>query len=429
MVAAVTLVSLAVLAYVGRDDMLGEEAAPTPAAAVSPAPPVLPAAPRVWTVENVRELVPRAPTRSATVVKPVPALPDYERALATLSSVVERHAGDPENAWAIMHGVLARGPEFRLVDEREGIHHVFAAYAESRPFGSLALPVFPREREGRPVEPHADLVLKTLTEAGVSPSASFPVGADVATPADLYRATLLKTWLQVDQNALSYDGFNDMPWGVQALAAWAPDEELRWVAENGTEMDMDVLTDFTAAVLTSESKFMFAAMKAGAPFERKGQPLFGYACGGAHLVQGASFAVARGFGRPESRAAVAAQVPLLFYRLPIELRIYDQAMQRMRQHRTKLLVQRMKFLGHWLETISKFQALGFFAPDAQQSQVIEGAAQNLAITVKSLEDGGTFADIGTLRAADEQLYLDVVGDSAHAIRGLELALGRQSLAW
>ncbi len=430
LVVVVTVATLGALYYYGADDLLEEESAPpAPRAEAPSAPPSTPPAAAAWSSANIRELLPVAPTRAGSVSRPVPALPDYDRALATLSAVVERYAGDPENPWAIMHGVLARGPEFRLADERVGLAHVFAAYAEPRLFGSLNLLSFPKTRNGKPVEPHTDLVLKNMTEVGVLPEASFPVGAGVATAADLYRATLLKTWIRMAENKLSFDGFNDMPWGLQALAAWAPSEDLRWVAEDGTSMDMDIFTDFTVAVLHKESKFMFQSMAAGQDFERKGQPLFSYACGGAHLVQGASFAVARGFGRPESRKAVTAQAALLFYRLPIELRIYDDTMKKMRQHREKLLVQRMKFLGHWLETMSKLEILGFFTPDDIQAATIEGAAQNLVITVRAIEDEGLLADMTALRTRDEQLYLDLVGDSAHAIRGLELALGRQSLKW
>lgn len=425
LVATVTMVTLGALYYYGNDDLLEEESAPPQPERAEPAP----AAPAAWSAANIRELVPVAPARVGSVSRPVPELPDYDRALSTLSAVVERYAGDPDNPWAIMHGVLARGPEFRLADGRGGLAHVFAAYAEPRAFGALTLLAFPRSREEKPVEPHADLVLKNLAEVGVDPAASFPVGAGVATAADLYRATLLKTWIRISENKLSFDGFNDMPWGLQALATWAPSDELRWVAEDGSSMDLDDFTDFTVAVLHKESKFMFQAMAAGQEFERKGQPLFSYACGGAHMVQGASFAVARGFGRPESRKAVAAQAGLLLYRLPIELRIYDDAMKKMRQHRQKLLVQRLKFLGHWLETMSKLEILGLFTPDDVQRATIEGAAQNLVITVKAIEDEGLFGDMAGVRSRDEQLYLDLVGDSAHAIRGLELALGRQSLAW
>jgi hypothetical protein len=119
----------------------------------------------------------------------------------------------------------------------------------------------------------------------------------------------------------------------------------------------------------------------------------------------------------------------MFYRLPIELGIYDEAMKAAPKQKVRLLVQRMKFLGHFLETMSKMEAMGLYVPDEKQSQLLEGAAQNLVLTVQALEKSGTFANMETIRTKDEQLFLDVIGDSCHAVRGLELELGRGTIAW
>lgn len=402
---------------------------PAPAAPAAPtAAPVPPATP-VWTVDNIRSLQPVAPPHDDAVSRPIPALPQYDEVLLRLGKVVEARDGDPDNAWAIAHGVLARGPEFRLTNQLEAVPQLFSVFAEPRKVGDLTLVGFPPERNGEPVESHTDLILKNIGEVGVTPDQQFPMGGAMVTAADLYRYTVLKTWLVPAENKSSFKDPNDMPWGIQALAAWAPAGNLRWVAENGTPMDLDTLTDMMVVLLTRESKFMFDAMKAGEPFERKGQPLFSYTCGGAHLVQGTAYAVARGFGKPEDRKYVAMQGPLLLYRLPIELGIYDEALAQHKEFREKLLVQRMKFLGHWLETMSRLQILGLFTPDDLQLNQVEGAAQNLAVTVHDLEKQGTFDHLDALATADHQLYLDVIGDSAHAVRGLELALGRQKLRW
>ena len=42
---------------------------------------------------------------------------------------------------------------------------------------------------------------------------------------------------------------------------------------------------------------------------------------------------------------------------------------------------------------------------------------------------GAFDKLPEIRAKDEQIYLDIIGDSGHAVRGLELALGRGKVAW
>ncbi len=427
-VQALSLGLLVVAVTVPLASVLTETPAPAPVV-VPPTPAPGPAKSPPWTADTIRELQPVAPTRNDAVSRPLPAMEEYDVALATLGRVVEAWDGDPDNAWAIAHGLLARGPEFRLTTGLAALPHLFAVFAEPRQVGAITLVGFPKERAGVPAEAHTDLILKNLSEIGVQPSASFPMGDGTVTAADLYRYTVLKTFLRPAENKSSFSDPNDMPWGLQALAAWAPVDGLRWVATDGTRMDLDELTHFVVTVVTKESKFMFDAAKAGQSFERKGQPLFSYTCGGAHLVQGASYAVARGFGGKDDRKYIAAQGPLLLYRLPIELEIYDDAMKASRQHHEVLLVQRMKFLGHWLETMSKLQILGLFTPDDQQARSVEGAAQNLVLTISALAARGTFDGLATVRVEDPQLYLDVVGDAAHAIRGLELALGLQTLPW
>jgi hypothetical protein len=89
----------------------------------------------------------------------------------------------------------------------------------------------------------------------------------------------------------------------------------------------------------------------------------------------------------------------------------------------------VKFLGHWLETTSKMQAMGLFVPTDPQMKSIEGAATNLVLTLDALRQQGTFDQLPQIRAQNEQLFLDIVGDSGHAIRGLELALGRGTIAY
>ena len=410
----------------------GEQAA-TPATppATPPAASATPAAPTpvVWNVDTIDQLVPVAPARATTVGRALPADPAYDRALQALGGVVETYAGDPDNPWAIAHGVLARGTDFRLVDGRPAVPHLFSTYAEPRTVGTRTLLGFPRSLGTVRVEPHTDLLLKNLGEVGVAPDAVYPTRHGDVPVADLYRNTLLKTYLVPAKNHSSFDDPNDVPWGLQALVQWAPSDELQWVATDGTAMDLDDLTTFAVAVLTKESAFLIDAMQRGQPFERSGQALFSYTCGGSHLLQGASYAVARGYGTPRDRKAVEVQVPLLFYRLPIELGIYDVAMKRNPKHRVRLLVQRMKFLGHFLETTSKMQAMGLFVPDDAQMKLVEGAAQNLVLVVDALEKEGVFDGLATLREKDEQLYLDVVGDASHAVRGLDLALGRATMRW
>jgi len=49
-------------------------------------------------------------------------------------------------------------------------------------------------------------------------------------------------------------------------------------------------------------------------------------------------------------------------------------------------------------------------------------------TVAALEADQVFDRLGSVRTENEQLYLDFIGDAAHAIRGIRLATGESGVA-
>ena len=50
-------------------------------------------------------------------------------------------------------------------------------------------------------------------------------------------------------------------------------------------------------------------------------------------------------------------------------------------------------------------------------------------SVQALKSLGALDNLGAIQKQNPQLYLDLVGDSAHAIHGLELALGRATVSY
>ena len=81
-------------------------------------------------------------------------------------------------------------------------------------------------------------------------------------------------------------------------------------------------------------------------------------------------------------------------------------------------------MGHWLESIHKILASGLYTAEPAEQRVLEEALRVLVETVSRLKTLGAYDNLGAIRAQNEQLYLDLVGDSAHALRGAELATGR-----
>jgi hypothetical protein len=384
----------------------------------------------VWTGESISSLQPVLPTQVARTPAPTTPNPALRTTIERLRRVVKRGTRDPNNPWAIVHGLLAEGADFPLPDGGSAIDHLFEAYAVVAATAAGPVISFPREMgetgEVR-VEPHKDMILKVLTEIGTDPERPVTVMGQAFTVADLYRSSLMLSYLEPASNHSSYDSPNDTAWSIQALSMWAPDAGLAWSALDGTPMKLRDLAHFGTAVLTQETQFMVAARAAGENFSRGGQGIFSYTCGGAHLLQGVALAAARGHTGPKALEAIQAQAPLMFYRLTVELEIYDKAMKEMPDHALRLLVQRLKFSGHFLETMHKMAAMGLYAPSPADKALLDGAAQQVVLVMEALDRQGVFANLSGLRAKDEQLYLDIIGDSAHALNGLLIALAQRQV--
>ena len=194
-------------------------------------------------------------------------------------------------------------------------------------------------------------------------------------------------------------------------------------------MSLEGLTDAVVQRLVQEDAFLAEAMKQGVAVQKRGQGIFAYTCGGAHFIQGAGYAVARGFGSQSTREAFENDIPVLFYRFDMELAQVDALFESNPEYALILLEQRLKFTGHFVESAYKLAALGLYVPTDDQKAIMDRAMDELVRTVEILERGEVFAKLDEIRQQDEQRYLDFVGDSAHAVRGIDLALGRGTIRY
>ena len=383
------------------------------------------------TVVAPSEVELRLPDKVTYTPYKAPISPDLERVMAELGAVVDLHAGDPANPWAIAHGMLARGNGFVLTNGEPALTWLYSNYATLQTIEGVEYPAFPRTTaDGVKVEPHTDLLLKVFTETGVDPSTIVMVDGREFEVADTWRHSLKTTFIRVEAGGetKSFDNPNDMPWGVQALAQWGP-EEMSWTAYEGTEMQMDDTTKLMVHVLTSENDFIIRSMISGEPFKKEKQGIHNYTCGGAHLLQGSAFAVARGYGNSDDRDKMEVNAKVLYYRYGIEVAQVDGMIAEYPNFRIQLLSQQLKFIGHFLESAHKLSALGLYTPDATEQQILLTAVDDLIGVVKQLKAYGALDNLDDLRAENEQLYLDLVGDSAHAINGLEIAIGNRPVRY
>lgn len=415
-------------------------------------------------------LAPAANTARTPV--PIPPSDEAVQAAMVFKDVARDYARDPEDPWAISHALIAIGADMELENGENAVDWLFAHYAETFEVCGETLVHFPRKRGETRIEPHTDLILKALTEVGVSPDREVIVQGKKVKVEALYRGSLYRAWVASSSGAApkaildtvpygppvaaaaagpdgtvppvfdaveghGTENWNDVPWALAGLAAWSP-QDVAWTAEGGREMTLDRLTHATVLRVDAETQALQVQHDQGQSFNKadaaKAGGLVSMTCGGAHMLQGTQYAVARGFGESEDRDQVKKQIDLLFWRYQSELDTYTQLLETQPRYRTVLMMQRLKFLGHFLETTHRAAALGLFAPDQEQTVLMTDASVQLIATAFVLSQTGILKNLDKMLdpatpelypgiITNKQLYLDYVGDSAHAYRGLDLALG------
>jgi hypothetical protein len=345
----------------------------------------------------------------ATATPPAAPLSTVEQ----LRAVCRTHAADPHNPWALAHGMALEGRGFRARDGRLAADVIVSGFLlRDEALGGRGLYFEPFTEDGTPVEPHPALQVKTLVLAG------FPLGRRFQADGGAVTLKALVEDLQRDFRA----EFATSPQGAWALDALgqilAPGATFRNGA--GETVRFDVVMDEALATLERANAELAAGMKAGLPqVPKQKQGIYAHPCGGLHFFQ----AVASWARHPAVRKAwggrLEAQVEVLVYRLGSEARQYEAALAAAPEHRLPLLSQSLKFYGHFLETLGRYRKENGWSPTPQQRQAVTRAHQLLEATVRRLREAGAFKGMEELAKRQPQLYLDLVGDSCHAARGLE----------
>lgn len=369
------------------------------------------------------------PTRTATspFVEASSAEVDATRKL--LNWVVDGYARDPQDPWAIGHALMVRDADMTLVDGPGAIPYLYEEYAEWYTVGDDKLVGFPRARRQIRVEPHSDLLLKSIVATGVPLDTPIVVQGEATTIDQHLRYSLHRAWV-TPEGETGFDSLADAAWALQGLAQ-VVQPGTTWVAAGNHPMNMDLFTDVVAADLVAQTAFMKQAMEKGTSVEKRRQGIWGYPCGGQHSLTSVAYAVSRGFGSPATRDLVDEQADILYWRVGVELGIYDRMIRENPDYQLLLFEQRLKFLGHFLESAHTMAAIGVHQPDVEQQRILREARQQLIVTIGLLDRGEAFKNLDKMRASDEmfQTYLDFVGDAAHALHGIELSLGAASVIY
>ena len=367
---------------------------------------------------------PVPPTERKTSPMAAPLDERAQRSRDLAEQVLREHAVTLDNPWALGHALLALGPEVLLPSGEGAVEGLFRRYGQWIPGGVERGVMFPRSVGDVRVEPHTALLLKAFTETGVDPTREVSVEGRATTVASLYCGTQYRSWVDGDQH--SFESWNDTPWALQGLAAWSP-VGTEWVAGGGHAMELRAFSSGVVDVYHQETQFLRTARAKNASFEKRKQGVFGYTCGGAHLLQAAAYAVGRGHGGEEDAVRLGEAQHNLMARYGVEMRAVDTAIKAYPKYELKLRIQRLKFLGHYLESMHKLGAMGMVSVTPQAQSSVDEAREELVVTLETIEKLGWFDNLEAIRSADEQAYLDLLGDTAHALRGLDLSSGEGSL--
>jgi hypothetical protein len=355
-----------------------------------------------------------------TIAVPLETSRAWVRSQQTLDAVVRTHGADPDSPWAIGHSLVALGADLRLSNGEDAVQWLFSQYATRTPLGDTWVLSFPASKDDRPVEPHPGQLLKALTDAGVSPSTEVTVDGHPHTAGDLYRGVLAKSWFDSKTGRSSFKETNDIPWTLFGLANWsAPD--MAWTDGEDHTTTLTELTNHASMSLSTATHFLAEAAQKKTQFTKRGQGIFQYTCGGAHLIQGVARAKLRGFGLNTSDGPFRHQLRLLQYRFPQELAQIDAGAKASPRHAIPLAVQRLKLTGHTLETLGQLAVSGH--PDAPKPEELQPIVEEVLRSVALLESLSVFKSLHIMKTENEQMFLDVIGDSAHALRGLRISRG------
>jgi hypothetical protein len=324
------------------------------------------------------------------MVLPLIALVALGAASPVLTRHCERFAADPQDPWALAHGIAAFGPSFRARDGRLA-HEAILDSLRRSPAGELSFPL----------EPHPDLLLKTLLRAGLPLDRAF-------TTAQAGRITLRELARSAGRRFQRSERWEDSAWTLESLAR-APDLH---AFDVGEVMD-EAFSALEAA--TSELGRGLDEGRALVPKDKHG--IYAHPCGGLHFVQ----ALLVWAGRSEARARwgrrLQRQVEILFYRLGSEAAQYEAALTAMPQYRLQVLAQMLKFYGHFLETVRLLDEMRWPLTGPQRAEVTATRGRLLA-AVEGLRRLGALGAPQSGRAADPQTVRDLVGDACHAVAGL-----------
>jgi len=317
---------------------------------------------------------------------------------------IERSAMSPEDPWALVHAIRAVGPGYRLNGEP------LAAYVLRTCVRVQA--VHQRRYLYIPatIEVHTNMFLKTFLEAGVPAAEPFTCDGRVYHLHDLGAGA--QALFRFDPRTVDR---NDLAWSLIAFAELgAP----AWENAYGERIELQAVVRCGLQALQEATQGLKPYAAAGLPLPQK-MPIHRFTCGGTHLCYSVLVAAKHGYLQAAGGDVVQEQLQLLLYRLQADPDLIDRYYREIPASPLVELFRagaKLKVLGHALECLGYAQTQGLFQPSARAKTQLAQAVQ----AVRGLLASIVTLDLAAMRPRQAQLVQQVVGDTCHAFRGLNL---------
>lgn len=357
----------------------------------------------------------------AVLTAAAPAAPARAWGHQLLRNHCLQFAGDANNAWALAHGICAFGATFLANDGRRAAEVITADFLRKNPEFDGGRSSGSRYQfqqyaaDGTPIEPHPNLLVKTLVLSGEPPTTRYPTAWGEVTLAELVASVKLGFRHRPQDEAY----WREVGWTLDLFShLLEPGKPAMFQTSDGKEVTFNRVMDDALGYLESSQLDLKLGIQKGLPqVNKRKQGIYAHSCGGLHLVQAvfswSRFAeVKRTWGK-----RLDNQLAILFYRLDSERRQYEVALAQAPRYRLQILTQMVKFYGHFLETTARLKDETGWIPTPLQKQTIDKAKGLLEASLRQLEADQTFTQMAQIRKHSPQIYLDLVGDACHASHG------------
>ncbi len=337
---------------------------------------------------------------------------------AILKQIITEYAPLEDDAWCLMHAIRAMGRDLDIKGQH-AVTFLCSHFLKQKTVAGKAYLSMPLEDEG-----HANAFLKTILEAGITPSHPFQLNGRRYTVADLVSSA--KALFSFDPKTINPD---DIAWTLIAFSLQISPSDDAWTNATGQRIVFSDLIRFGFDTLDDATRKLRSTKERGIMPETKDK-IQDFTCGGTHLVYGLASCVGNGHRGNDFAKRLKEHLDLLVWRLEADGYLMERFYRTLSPPPTRppgwekvsalyYNDARIKFYGHSFEILSYAKRRRLFTPTPAQTGAIEKAGATLAEAIKGIKGIDLFA----IRKANLRLFHLLVGDCCHAYHGIHMVPG------